>query len=65
MNDISMTTTGILEHMRNGAKLFRRFDEIQLALSDGRRFEVPEHIFDGLMDEHKIVAELGGFYRLA
>jgi hypothetical protein len=65
MNDISMTTTDILEHMRGGAKLFRKFAQIELRLKDGRKLEVPVQMFDGLMDEHKIVAESRGFYRLA
>jgi hypothetical protein len=56
-------------HLKNGADLYRGFaDKIELRLNDGRTFEVPLPMFDGLIDERRIVSEHGmrtGFYQLA
>jgi hypothetical protein len=69
VDEILMTTTDILDHMRNGARLFRGVaDQIELTLSEGQKFEVPLELFDSLIDEHKIVSESGepnGLYRLS
>ncbi len=69
MKSVPMGGSDILAYMKNGAKLYRGFaDKIELRLSDGRIIEVPVPIFDGLIDEHRIVSENGGprgFYRLA
>jgi hypothetical protein len=62
------SSSDILRAMKDGAKLYRGFaDKIELTLPDGRKFEMPTVIFDGLIDENRIVPEHGssGFYRLA
>jgi hypothetical protein len=68
MSDVSMTTSDVLQHMREGATLHRGFgDQIELRLTDGRNVAVPARMFDALIDEHKIKSETGnpsGFYHL-
>lgn len=59
-----MTASNILEHMKQGAKLHREFELIELTMLDGRRLSVLTDWFDALIDEHRIVAEAGGFHRL-
>jgi hypothetical protein len=69
MNEVSMSASDIIEHIRKGAKLYRGFgDNIELRMPDGGLVYVPQLIFDGLVDESRIVSESGvatGFYRLA
>jgi len=64
MTEISMGTSDIIEHMKNGAKLYRGFgDKIELRLSSGVVL-VPVDIFDSLIDQGQVVSNGGGFYRL-
>jgi hypothetical protein len=60
-----MTTSDILEHMKQGAELHREFGEIELRMPDGGKFLIPTGMFDALIDERRIVAGSGGFYRLS
>jgi hypothetical protein len=67
MREVNMSASDVLAHMKEGAKLYRGFgDRIELRAGTGI-FLVPVAIFDGLIDENKIVADGGvtlGFYRL-
>ncbi len=69
MTDVSLSASDVLQHLRNGAKLYREFsDKIELRIPGNGTVIVPLAIFDALIDEHKIVSESGqvnGFYRLA
>jgi hypothetical protein len=58
-----MIKSAIVEQMRQGAKLHRESDRIEIRLPDGGKFLVPAA--GALLDEHRIVAESGGFYRLS
>ena len=60
-----MTTSEILEHMKQGAKLHRNFGEMELRMPDGGKFPIPAAMFDAVTDAGKIVAGSAGFYRLA
>jgi hypothetical protein len=60
-----MTTSEILEHMKQGAELHREFGEIELRMPDGEMFLIPARMFDALIEERRIVAASGGFYRLS
>jgi hypothetical protein len=65
MNEVSMSTSEIIEHMKKGAKLHRGFaDKIELRLPGGVVF-IPQAIFDSLIDQGQIVPEDDGFYRVA
>jgi hypothetical protein len=65
MNEISMSTSEIVEQIKSGAKLHRGFGEkIELRLQSGIAF-VPLNIFDSLIDQGQIVADHDGFYRVA
>ena len=56
--------TVIMEHMASGATLYRDAGNVELRLPDGRIAPVPLHIFDGLIEERRIVQVVGGLYRL-
>ena len=68
MTDVSMSATDVLEHMKNGAKLYRGFaDKIELRIPNKGTVMIPAGIFDSLRDEKRIVSESGeatGFYKL-
>jgi hypothetical protein len=65
MTEITMGTSDIIAHMKNGAKLHRGFgDKIELRLASGV-ISVPVDIFDSLIDQNQIVFNGDGFYRLA
>jgi hypothetical protein len=65
MNEISMSTSEIVEHLKKGAQLDRGFgDKIELRLSNGVAF-VPLAMLDSLVDQGQIVPGEAGFYRAA
>jgi hypothetical protein len=55
----------IEEELKSGAKLYRDSDRAELRIPGGGVFVVPSAWVDALIEEHKIVAERDGFYRLA
>jgi hypothetical protein len=60
MAEISMSTSDILNHMRDGAKLYRGFgDDIELRVPSMGTVKIDPRLFDGLIDEGKIVSESG------
>jgi hypothetical protein len=61
----AMRTSAIIEQMKQGAKLHRELDRVELRLLDGGKFLVPAAWLDALLDEHRIVAESDGFFRLS
>jgi hypothetical protein len=62
---VTMSTSEILEHMRNGAKLRRGIGgRIELRIPNRGLLIVPAPILDALLDA-KIVIVPGGSFRLA
>ena len=65
MIEIIVNSSGILDRMSLGAKLHRHLGTVELRMADGAVLTMPMAVFDSLIDEQKIVAEPGGFYRLS
>ena len=68
MTEVLLSTTDILNHMTQGAKLHRAFgDKIELRMPNGTTISIPVSMFDALKDETRIISEgeTSGFYRLA
>ena len=67
MNEINMSASDILTHMRKGAELYRSFGEnVELRMTDGNAVLVPIEIFDSLVGEYWIKPRgETGFYDLA
>ena len=64
MNEISMSTCEIVEHMNKGASLRGSMGRFELRLPDKVVFVPPNFIFS-LIDQGQIVSDEGGYYRVA
>lgn len=66
MGEMNLGTSEIIEHLKNGATLQRKFgsSEAQLDIPNKGIVTVPTDIVDSLVDQQQIVEEAGGKYKL-